>query len=120
VQWLPAGEAIRVVPQGAQRARTDETKRLSLFDQAAARQRERESARPLDHRSEGSPGGPARSFMSATALVDTKRPGLPLRPRFPRKQTIANELLRDGIADGSLHLPHQAVVEFVAAVTRRS
>jgi predicted nucleic acid-binding protein len=56
--------------------------------------------------------------MSATALVDTNVLVYRFDPRFPRKQTIANELLRAGIADGSLHLPHQAVVEFVAAVTR--
>jgi predicted nucleic acid-binding protein len=56
--------------------------------------------------------------MSATALVDTNVLVYRFDPRFPRKQTIANELLRAGIADGSLHLPHQAVAEFVAAVTR--
>jgi predicted nucleic acid-binding protein len=56
--------------------------------------------------------------MSATALVDTNILVYRFDPRFPRKQAIADELLRTGIADGSLHLPHQAVVEFVAAVTR--
>jgi bifunctional DNA-binding transcriptional regulator/antitoxin component of YhaV-PrlF toxin-antitoxin module len=56
VQWLQAGEAIRVVPQGTQRARADEAKRLALFDQATARQRDRESARPLDPRGEGERG----------------------------------------------------------------
>lgn len=38
--------------------------------------------------------------------------------RFPTKQRAANEVLRAGIADGSVVLAHQAVVEFVAAVTR--
>jgi predicted nucleic acid-binding protein len=38
--------------------------------------------------------------------------------RFPDKQVIASELLRAGIADGSLFLPHQAIVEFVAVCTR--
>jgi bifunctional DNA-binding transcriptional regulator/antitoxin component of YhaV-PrlF toxin-antitoxin module len=56
VQWLQAGEAIRVVPHGAQRARADKTKRLALFDQATARQRDRESARPLEPRGEGERG----------------------------------------------------------------
>jgi predicted nucleic acid-binding protein len=56
--------------------------------------------------------------MSATALVDTNVLVYRFDPRFPRKQEIANELLRAGIADGSLQLPHQAVVEFVAAVKR--
>jgi predicted nucleic acid-binding protein len=56
--------------------------------------------------------------MSATALVDTNVLVYRFDPRFPRKQEIANDLLRAGVADGSLYLPHQAVVEFVAAVTR--
>lgn len=56
--------------------------------------------------------------MSATALVDTNVLVYRFDPRFPRKQVLANELLRSGIADGSLRLAHQALVEFVAAVTR--
>jgi predicted nucleic acid-binding protein len=39
-------------------------------------------------------------------------------PRFPDKQRAATDLLRRGVDD--LRLPHQAIVEFVAAVTRRS
>ena len=39
-------------------------------------------------------------------------------PRFPEKQRIATELLREGIRQDSLRVPQQAVVEFVAAVTR--
>lgn len=35
------------------------------------------------------------------------------------KQKRARELLRSGIAADSIRLPHQAIVEFVAAVTRR-
>jgi predicted nucleic acid-binding protein len=38
--------------------------------------------------------------------------------RFPDKQRLADEVLRSGIADGSVVLPHQAIVEFVAATTR--
>ncbi len=38
--------------------------------------------------------------------------------RFPEKQRVATELLRAGAADGTIYLPHQAIVEFVAAVTR--
>ena len=56
VQWMEAGEAIRVVPEGAQRARADQARRLALFDQATARQRDRESGRPLDRRDEGERG----------------------------------------------------------------
>jgi predicted nucleic acid-binding protein len=36
----------------------------------------------------------------------------------PRKRAIATELLRQGIADQTARVPHQAIVEFVAAVTR--
>jgi predicted nucleic acid-binding protein len=38
--------------------------------------------------------------------------------RFPEKRRIATEILRRGIAEDSVRLPHQAVVEFIAAVTR--
>jgi predicted nucleic acid-binding protein len=53
------------------------------------------------------------------ALVDTNVLVYRFDPRFPEKQRIARDLLRRGIADGSLRLPHQAMLEFVAAVTRR-
>ncbi len=52
------------------------------------------------------------------ALVDTNVLVYRFDPRDPRKQQIATELLREGIAAGSLRLPHQAVIEFVAATTR--
>lgn len=52
------------------------------------------------------------------ALVDTNILVYRFDPRFPEKQRIATELLRNGIAEGSVRVPHQAVVEFVAAVTR--
>jgi predicted nucleic acid-binding protein len=51
-------------------------------------------------------------------LVDTNVLVYRFDPRFPDKQRIANDLLRSGVADGTLRVPHQAVVEFVAAVTR--
>lgn len=38
--------------------------------------------------------------------------------RDPDKMMTATELLRRGISDNSLRVPHQAVVEFMAAVTR--
>ena len=52
------------------------------------------------------------------ALVDTNILVYRYDPRFPIKQARATELLRTGIADRSLVLPHQALVEFVAVVTR--
>jgi predicted nucleic acid-binding protein len=52
------------------------------------------------------------------ALVDTNVLVYRFDRRFPNKQRLATELLRSGIADGSVFLPHQAIVEFVAAVSR--
>jgi predicted nucleic acid-binding protein len=53
-----------------------------------------------------------------TALIDTNVLVYRFDPRFPEKQSIAAELLRAGIAGDSIRVAHQAVVEFVAAVTR--
>jgi predicted nucleic acid-binding protein len=52
------------------------------------------------------------------ALVDTNVLVYRFDPRFPDKQRVATELLREGIRSGALFLAHQALVEFVAAVTR--
>lgn len=52
------------------------------------------------------------------ALVDTNVLVYRFDNRFPAKQKIANDLLRRGILDDSIRVPHQAIVEFVAAVTR--
>jgi len=62
--------------------------------------------------------GRAKSFTSVPALVDTNVLVYRFDPRFPEKQSRATALLRAGIADGSIRVPHQAIVEFVAAVTR--
>jgi len=51
-------------------------------------------------------------------LVDTNILVYRFDPRFPDKQRVANELLRSGVVAGSIRVPHQAIVEFVAAVTR--
>jgi predicted nucleic acid-binding protein len=52
------------------------------------------------------------------ALVDTNILVYRFDGRFPNKQRVASELLRQGMAEDSIRVPHQAVVEFVAAVTR--
>lgn len=52
------------------------------------------------------------------ALVDTNILVYRFDNRFPEKQKTAAGLLRRGIAEDALRLPHQAIVEFVAAVTR--
>ena len=52
------------------------------------------------------------------ALVDTNVLVYRFDSRFPRKQAIANDLLRRGLREDSVRIPHQAIVEFIAAVTR--
>ena len=52
------------------------------------------------------------------ALVDTNILVYRFDFRFPTKQRIASELLRRGIIEGSIRVPHQGILEFVAAVTR--
>lgn len=52
------------------------------------------------------------------ALVDTNILVYRFDGRFAAKQKVATELLRRGIAEDSVRVPHQAIVEFVAAVTR--
>ena len=52
------------------------------------------------------------------ALVDTNVLVYRFDNRFPDKRKMATDILRRGIVEDSVRLPHQAVVEFVAAVTR--
>ena len=52
------------------------------------------------------------------ALVDTNILVYRFDHRFPEKQKIATEILRRGIAEDSVRVPHQAILEFIAAVTR--
>lgn len=56
--------------------------------------------------------------MSGNRLIDTNVLVYRFDPRFPEKQAAATELLRRGVADDSIRLPHQALMEFVAAVSR--
>ena len=56
--------------------------------------------------------------MTGATLIDTNILVYRYDDRFPEKQKIATDLLRRGIANGSARLPHQAIIEFVAAVTR--
>jgi predicted nucleic acid-binding protein len=51
-------------------------------------------------------------------LIDTNVLVYAFDPRAPHKRATARRVLRDGLADDDLRLPHQAVVEFVAATTR--
>lgn len=56
--------------------------------------------------------------MADRMLIDTNVLVYRYDHRFPDKQDIASKVLRDGIAGGSARIPHQAIVEFVAATTR--
>ena len=51
-------------------------------------------------------------------LVDTNVLVYRFDARYPERQRIATALLADGVSDDSIRVPHQAIVEFVAAVTR--
>jgi predicted nucleic acid-binding protein len=52
------------------------------------------------------------------ALIDTNILVYRVDPRDGRKQEIAERLLREGVSNGSIRVPHQSVLEFVAASTR--
>ena len=62
--------------------------------------------------------GHETNFTSVADLVDTNILVYRFDPRDPRKQSIATDFLRAGIRDDTVRVAHQAVVEFVAAVTR--
>lgn len=51
-------------------------------------------------------------------LIDTNILVYRFDSRFRDKQRVATELLRRGISEDSIRIPHQAIIEFVAAVTR--
>jgi len=52
------------------------------------------------------------------ALIDTNILVYLFDPSDRRKQRLATELLDRGLAEDSLRVPHQAIVEFVSSVTR--
>src|SRR5208337_3523694 len=62
--------------------------------------------------------GRERTFTIVAFLVDTNVLVYRFDPRFPEKQLIARDVLHRGLRDDSARIPHQAVVEFVSAVTR--
>ena len=53
------------------------------------------------------------------SLVDTNIMVYCYDPSDPKKRTMARNLLRRGAAASVLRIPHQAMVEFVNAVTRQ-
>jgi predicted nucleic acid-binding protein len=62
--------------------------------------------------------GEERISTRVAALVDTNVLVYRFDGRFASKQKRATEILRRGIVEDSVRVPHQAIVEFVAAVTR--
>jgi bifunctional DNA-binding transcriptional regulator/antitoxin component of YhaV-PrlF toxin-antitoxin module len=42
IEWLPAGDAIRIVPPAGRRPRADRSRQLELFDRATERQAARQ------------------------------------------------------------------------------
>lgn len=52
------------------------------------------------------------------SLVDTNVLVYRFNPGSPEKKRIATQLLRAGLRAGSLRIAHQALVEFVSAITR--
>jgi predicted nucleic acid-binding protein len=53
-----------------------------------------------------------------TSLIDTNILVYRFDPRFPEKQKIATELLRTGLSKETVRIPHQALLEFVAVMSR--
>lgn len=63
--------------------------------------------------------GPGTSFTAiVAALADANVLVYRRDPRYPEKRRIARELLRAGLAEGSIFIPHQAIVEFVSATAK--
>jgi predicted nucleic acid-binding protein len=62
--------------------------------------------------------GHVRTYIYVVSLVDTNILVYRFDVRFPQKQRIAAATLRSGLINETLRIPHQALIEFVAVVTR--
>src|SRR5688572_26405777 len=62
--------------------------------------------------------GRERISTIVAALVDTNVLVYRYDSRFPEQQKVATELLRRGIAEDSIRVAHQCIVEFVAVMQR--
>src|SRR5213082_1667566 len=69
-------------------------------------------------RHEAVAGGRGRTFIAVAALIDTNILVYRFDFRFPEKQTIATQILREGLLRDSIRIPHQALLEFMAVVGR--
>src|SRR5690242_17662199 len=65
-----------------------------------------------------SAAGHGKKSMTVGSLVDTDVLVYRVDPRFPAKQTRAQDLLEQLVATDEARVPHQALVEFYAVVTR--
>jgi AbrB family looped-hinge helix DNA binding protein len=68
IEWIEAGDGIRVVPAKALPPTADTKERLRLFDESIARQREREAAAPR-----GTPAVTAERGWTREELYDRDR-----------------------------------------------
>jgi len=123
IDWEIVGDVVRVIPAAKKQrsaAKNSRTLRVRFFDQATRRQNS--ASGRLTRRCFALPrpgaAGPERNSIRVAALVDTNILVYRFDPRFPEKQEIALNLLRRGIDEDSIRVPHQAVIEFVAAATR--
>jgi predicted nucleic acid-binding protein len=91
----------------------------SVYVTSTAPPSDKENATENDHSNRRKiAAGLERSYTDVAGLVDTNILVYRFDARFPAKQKRATALLRQGILDESLVVPHQALVEFVAVVTR--
>jgi predicted nucleic acid-binding protein len=61
--------------------------------------------------------GRERTYTTVAFLVDTNVLVYRFDARYPEKQRIARDVLLGGLRDDSARIPHQALIEFVSAVT---
>ena len=115
IAWEAAGDVIRVVPP----ANGPHALSAAGCD-SSTRQRpgSRSATRPRASRRTRTEAGRETTSTIVAALVDTNVLVYRFDARFPEKQRRATDLLRRGIREDSVRVPHQAVIEFVAAVTR--
>jgi predicted nucleic acid-binding protein/bifunctional DNA-binding transcriptional regulator/antitoxin component of YhaV-PrlF toxin-antitoxin module len=114
--WVPAGDVIRVVPPGKQPLA--KTARRGCACSTRRRNAIAGDRRPAIRDSPANAAGNGRSSIKVAALVDTTILVYRFDDHFPGKQKIATEILRLGMVDDSVRVPHQAIIEFVAAMTR--
>src|SRR4029077_7677528 len=62
--------------------------------------------------------GHARTYIYVVSLVDTNILVYRFDARFPPKQRVAAEILRSRLINETVRIPDQALMEFVAVVTR--